>query len=307
MWEPEPGWQRLPGGLGASTVGTWVAGDRVVTRLRMPLPDDPIDFLDPHHFAYWRRPIDVALSRAVEATPGLQSPAALSVEEDAEGATLVTPLLNHEPLPGPFVARALARFAGDNLAGSLGPADPPWLARGQLAARVGRVDARGGWPTLARTTAADLADHLWTRRTTLLAEAAELPQVPQHGDPVPANLLTRGGANGDDIVAIDWGTLGRDHVGSDLGYWSLSAREDFDVLLDAYLDGLPDGLATREQVLFGARVTAVYTSLSRAEWALARVASGPGALLAKFRHPSVVPHLKALQRQADHVQALVGA
>ena len=40
--------------------------------------------------------------------------------------------------------------------------------------------------------------------------------------------------------------------------------------------GLPDGLADREEVLLGARVTAVYTALTRAEWALARVAGRGG-------------------------------
>ena len=55
----------------------------------------------------------------------------------------------------------------------------------------------------------------------------------------------------------------------------------------------------------GARVTAVYTVLNRAEWALARAARGEGALAGKFRHPAVAPHLRALQRQFPHIEALV--
>ena len=107
------------------------------------------------------------------------------------------------------------------------------------------------------------------------------------------------------MVAIDWATLGTGPVGADLGYYALAAREELEPLLDAYLIGLPDGLATREEVELGARVTAVYTVLNRAEWALARAAAGEGALAGKFRHPRVAPHLRALQRQFPQIEALV--
>ena len=55
----------------------------------------------------------------------------------------------------------------------------------------------------------------------------------------------------------------------------------------------------------GARIVAVYTALSRAEWALARVAGGEGALASKYRHPAVAPHLRTLQRQFDQIEALL--
>jgi aminoglycoside phosphotransferase (APT) family kinase protein len=190
----------------------------------------------------------------------------------------------------------MGQFAGTQLTAA------PWLARNQLRDRLARVERSGGWQTLARTTVADVADHLWGRRAELLAAADALVQVPQHGDAVPANLL---GRSGDDVVAIDWGTLGTGPVGADLGYFALSAREELEPLLDAYLLGMPDGLATREEVTLGARVTAVYTVLNRAEWALARAARGEGALAGKFRHPAVAPHLRALQRQFPHIEALV--
>jgi aminoglycoside phosphotransferase (APT) family kinase protein len=128
--------------------------------------------------------------------------------------------------------------------------------------------------------------------------------VAQHGDPLPANLP---GREGDDVVAVDWGTLGHGPVGADLGYYVLSAREEFEPLLDAYLLGLPEGIATPKQAALGARVTAVYTVLNRAEWALARVAGGEGALAGKYRHPSVAPHLRALQRQFPQIEALLDA
>jgi hypothetical protein len=300
MWQPEPGWHSLPGGSGASTVGVWrtVLGDQpvVVKRLSRPGDADPSELTNPRHFAYWRRPADVVTAATVLETPGLRSAGLGAVEEDEEGITLTQEWVEDSSNSGLFCARAMGQFAGTQLTAA------PWLARNQLRDRLARVERSGGWQTLARTTVADVADHLWGRRAELLAAADALVQVPQHGDAVPANLL---GRSGDDVVAIDWGTLGTGPVGADLGYFALSAREELEPLLDAYLLGMPDGLATREEVTLGARVTAVYTVLNRAEWALARAARGEGALAGKFRHPAVAPHLRALQRQFPHIEALV--
>ena len=300
MWQPEPGWLLVPGGTGTSTLGVWrtVLDDRpvVVKRLSAPAEHDPPELSDPRHFAYWRRAAEVVTSGVVITTPGLRTPLDASVEEDVEGITLVQDWVEDAASSGLFAAHALGRFAGADLG------DRPWLARDQLRDRMDRVARRGGWTTLARTTAADIADHLWRRREVLLDAVDALPQVPQHGDPVPANLP---GREGDDVVAIDWGTLGHGPVGADLGYYVLSAREDFEPLLDAYLLGLPDGLAGREEAALGARVTAAYTVLTRADWALARVAGGVGALASKYRHPSVAPYLRALQRQGPQIEALL--
>ena len=299
MWQPEPGWHPLPGGTGTSTVGVWrtVLGERpvVVKRLAAPGPADPGELSDPHHPAYWRRAADVAVSGVVEHTSGLRSPWT-SVEEDDDGITLVQEWVEDGAVSGLAAAHAMGRFAGCDLG------ERAWLARDQLRHRLRRVERHGGWRTLSRTTVADVADHLWNRRVTLLDQLDALPQVPQHGDPVPANLP---GRDGDDVLAVDWGTLGLGPVGADLGYHLLSAREAFEPLLDAYLLGLPDGLADPEQAAHGARVTAVLTALNRAEWALARVATGEGALAAKYRHPAVAPHLRALQRQFPLLEALL--
>jgi Phosphotransferase enzyme family len=300
MWQPQPGWHALRGGSGGSTVGVWrtVLGDQavVVKRIAVPTEGDPAELSNPRHFAYWRRPADVVASDAVVDTPGLRAPRMSAVEEDDEGITIIQEWVEDAALSGLFVAHALGRFAGGHLA----PA--PWLARNHLRDRMDRVERHGGWKTLARTTVADVADVLWARRSELLALADALVQVPIHGDVVPANLP---GRDGDDVVAIDWAMLGTGPVGSDLGYYALAAREDLEPLLDAYLMGLPDGLATREETTLGARITAVYTVLNRAEWALAQVAGGEGALAGKFRHPAVAPHLRALQRQFPHIEALV--
>jgi hypothetical protein len=302
MWEPEPGWHLLPGGTGTSTVGVWrtVLGGRpvVMKRLARPTAHDPAELSQPRHFAYWRRAADVVTARLpLDRTPGLRAPGLTSVEEDEEGITLTQDWVEDAANSGLFCALSLGRFAGAELG------EPPWLARHQLRDRMSRVEHRGGWPTLARTTVADVADHLWRRRGVLLAELDALPQVSQHGDPAPVNLP---GRTGDDVVAIDWGSLGTGPVGADLGIYMLAAREEFEPLLDAYLLGLPEGLATREQVAQGARVTAVLTALSRAEWALSRVAGGEGALAGKYRHPAVAPYLRSLQRQFPQIEELVG-
>ena len=301
QWQPEAEWLALPGGTGPSTVGVWrtaMGGQPVVIkRLAAPGPHDAAELSDREHFAYWRREADVLSSGITVATAGLRATAG-AVEEDLEGITITQEWVEDDALPGLFVVMALGRFAGSDLA------RPRFLARNQLRDRLRRIERNGGWPTLARTTVADVAEHLWQRRTTFLDALDDLPQVPQHGDPTPANLP---GRVDDDVLAIDWATLGVGPVGADLGYFALSAREEFEPLVEAYLIGLPETVATREDVELGARVAAVYTALSRAEWALARVAGGEGALAGKYRHPAVAPHLRALQRQSPQVEALLDA
>lgn len=301
MWEPRAGWERLLG-AGPSTVGVWRATEGgepvVVKRLRSPGPHDPLELSDPRHPAYWRRAADVALSGLVDRTPGLRGPSLVDAEEDDEGLTLVLAWVPQVDNPGLFLARGLGRFAGSGLP------DTPWATRDQLERRLDQVARRGGWGTLARTPVADWADHLWRHRDSYLARLARLPQVPQHGDPVPGNLL---GRQGEDVVAVDWATYGNGPLGGDLGYLSLSTREELGPLVTAYRDGLAHQGTEHdpEDVLFGARVVAAYTVLTRADWALGRVVPGEGALAAKFRHPSVAPYLRDLQRQLEHLEALV--
>ena len=294
MWEPDPEWQRRPAGMGATTVGVWLAQvegqDWWVKRLGRPRPGDPSEWSDPAHYTYWRREVDVALDGSLTG-PGLVAPRSGRVEEDEDGVTVWSAYVEPAELTGPFVARAMGRFAASGL-------DPqPWWCRNMLADRLTHAERRGGWPTLARTTVADLADLIWSRRHGFLDRFAALAQVPSHGDPAAANLLA---AVDSDVLAVDWGTLGLAPVGADLGYYSLTTRESFDVLLDAYCDGGPT-----EDAAFGARVMAVFTAFSRAEWALARAADGEGALAGKYRHPAVAPYLLALQRQFPQVEALI--
>jgi len=300
MWEPEPGWVALPGGLGPSTLGVWRTAHGgqpvVVKRLARPGPGDAPELSDPHHAAYWRREADV-LSTGIVTGPGLRAVAG-SVEEDDAGLTLTRAWVEDAAHSGLFVAVALGRFAGSQMP------RPRFLARDLLRGRLARTERlAGGWPTLARTTVADLAEALWTRRHAFLDRLDALPQVPQHGDPTHANVP---GRLGPDAVAIDWAVLGTGPVGGDLGYFALGAREELDPLLEAYAVGLPAGVADPEEVRYAAEVTAVYTALSRAEWALAQVAGGEGALAGKYRHPAVAPHLRALQRTFPAIERLLG-
>jgi len=302
-WEPEPAWLSVPGGTGPSTVGVWrteLGGQPLaVKRLGRPTAQDPPELSDPTHFAYWRREADVAESGTVLATPGVRGPVA-AVEEDADGITITSDWVEDAGTNGLFIARALGRFAAADLR------DAPWLSRDLLRRRLARVERRGGWPTLARTGAADLADSLWSRREHFLQQYDALPRVAHHGDVAAANLR---GRDGDLVVAIDWQSLGSGPVGTDLGLHMASAREAPEPLLDAYLLGLAEGgadtVATAEEVRLGARIVTAYTAVSRAEWALSRVAGGEGALANKFRHPSVAPYLRALERVAGEVEALI--
>lgn len=302
MWQPDPEWCQLPGGMGASSGGMWtsVLGGRtwVIKRISAPGPEDPDELSAPTHGGYWRREADVAHRGLVLGTPGLRSPEVGQVEEDPEGITIWFESIAQTDVPGPFAARALGRFGAADLG------DSPWLAESLLVERIRRTEAAGGWRTLERTTVADVADRIWHRRFGLLDRFRALPRVSSHGDPVRANLRA---ISGDDVVALDWGSLGHAPIGADLGYFALSAREDFDLLLAVYLEGLAAGgiEADPEEAEFGARMVAVYTVLSRAEWALSRVDAGEGALAGKYRHPSVAPYIRAMQRQFPQIEALL--
>lgn len=302
MWQPAAGWQRLPGS-GPSSAGVWTAHEDgrqvVIKRLVAPIHHEDALQSSPQHPAYWRRAADVALSGVVARTPGLREPPVVRVEEDAEGITLVHGWVEPRPLPASSLAACLGRFTTADVA------PHPWLVRGQLAARLAEVERRGGWSTLARTPVADLADALWRRRSSFLARLADMPQVPQHGDPVPSNLW---GADGDDVVALDWATLGYGPPGADLGYLALSVAEDPETLVQAYVDGAATGTGPHLElpaVRLAASCTAAFTVLTRADWALARVARGEGALAGKYRHPSLAPYIRALQRQLPLMKSLL--
>ncbi|MFL6159074.1 MAG: phosphotransferase [Marmoricola sp.] len=301
MWQPDPAWTPLPAGGGPATVGVWRAVDEgrpaIVKRFGRPSDDDAV-LLDRTHAGYWRREAEVALHPHLVDGPGLVPPAYLRCEEDDEGVTLWSEELVAEPPTSLLVARALGRFAG-------APYDVPvWAARRTLTDRLAIAESRGGWPTLERTTLADVAGHLWSQRGHWLSQRELGPVGRVHGDAVPANFVA---ARGESVLAVDWQGFGVGPLGTDLGYYALSAREDFEVLLATFLDGVAESGAEVDPaaVRTAAEVMTVYTVFSRAEWALSRIAPGEGALAGKFTHPSVAPHLRALQRQGPQIEALL--
>lgn len=300
MWAPDPSWQRVHAG-GPSSAGLWLA-DRdgeswVVKRLQRPEAGDALR-LDPKHVGWWHREVDVARSPDLLDGPGIRPGAYGAIEEDADGVTLWVRQVEGPPPTALHTARSLGRFASRQM-------EPPaWSVRDLLGDRLALAEDRGGWPTLARTTLADVADRLWGRRTHWLEESRSGAFGRHHGDAVPANFP---GVRGSEVVAVDWQCFGIGPVGTDLGYFALSCREDFEVLLGVYLDGLAtEGFAgDGEAVRLAATVTAVYTVLSRTEWAMAQAARGEGALAGKLRHPAVAVHVRALQRQFPQLERLL--
>ena len=297
MWEPDPSWTALSGAGGPATLGLWLAetdSRRWIVK-RLAAPEDQPHLLDPGHAGYWRREAEVAAAPQTVDGPGLVPALFGPVEEDDDGLTVWSEETVGEPPTGLFVARALGRFAG------AGYDDRPWAARHLLQDRLAMADERGGWPTLARTPLADVTDRLWQRRRHWLERCAEGSAGRVHGDAVPANFLA---SRGEAVVAVDWQCFGVGPVGSDLGYYALSSREEFDVLLEAFVAGVGDD-ADEESIRVAAQVTAVYSVITRAEWALAQAARGEGALAGKFRHPAVAPYIRALQRQFPQIEALL--
>ncbi len=300
MWTPDSSWRPLHG-AGPSSAGLWLAERRdrpwVVKRLERPEPGDAVR-LDPTHTGYWRREADVALSPELVDGPGVVAPEFGAVEEDEEGVTLWIAQVEGVPPTALHAARSLGRFASR-------PMDPPtWAVRDLLGDRLRLAEERGGWPTLERTALADVADRLWRRRPHWLQEIGTGAAGRHHGDAVPGNFP---GVRDSEVVAVDWQCFGAGPVGTDLGYFALSCREDFEVVLGAYADGLAaEGFAgDLAGVRLAATVTAVYTVLSRTEWALAQAARGEGALAGKLRHPAVAVHVRALQRQFPQLERLL--
>lgn len=199
---------------------------------------------DPRHWAYWRRELDAYAAGVLPSGPGLAAPRCHGVVgtsvylEDVRGSR-------------PDVRRAARRLGGWQ-AGAAIP-DVPWLGGHQLAQRLDAsvVD----WAGLD----ADVrVRRLWAKRRELLASIDGLPRVLSHGDFHRDNLIVRG----DDVVVLDWSTLGVAPVGADAAHLALSALTD---VLDDHLAGLR-GRHPERAVRLGYRVTLVLTGASRVHW-----------------------------------------
>ena len=218
MWQPEPGWHPLPGGTGTSTVGVWrtVLGDRpvVVKRLARPGRARPgraqrpaaLRLLAPRRRRRHRRGV-------VDAHPGpARAPLDASVEEDVEGITLTQDVGRgrrqqrpvRRPRAGPVRRRRPRRRPAGWPATSCATG---W--RGSSAAAAGRR-----WPGRRSPTSPTTCG---TAASGCSTQLDALPQVPQHGDPVP-------GQPARPRRATTWSpstgrTLGHGPVGADLGYY----------------------------------------------------------------------------------------
>jgi len=213
------------------------------------------------------------------------------VAEDPTGITIESEFVTG-PLPTNLqVADALGRFAESSYQ------EAAWFTRGLLPCRIAILEDNGGWSAMARTSIGDLCQTLWDERHTLLEKLETGPQGRHHGDPTPKNFLT---TRDREVVAIDWQCLGVGPVGVDLGYWALSAKEDFDVLADVYVGQQP----ARTEILLAARVMLAFTVISRANQAIAQAFRLGIPLESLQKHPSVSPHLRALQRHLPQVEAL---
>lgn len=294
MWQPEPDWLPVSGGHGPSTLGVWrVDREWIVKRVSAPRDDDSADFLRLDSPSYWRREAEFALSGL--SLRGVGAPDVRRIDEDEGGYTLWSSAHDRSFVDSTRVAQALADFAASEV-------EPgPWHAVGHLRTKVAHAEAHDGWPTLARTTAADIADAFWSRRRGFLNRLEQMPRVPAHGDLVQPNVLT---VHDGRVIVIDWGSFGSAAPGEDVGMYALSAGCDLEPMVWHYTDQA-NPIASYDDALWAARLVISFTVLARAEWVLARVAPGEGALANKYRHPAVAPYLRALQRQLPAIEAVL--
>lgn len=208
---------------------------------------------DPRHWAHWRREANAYLAGIIPAGPGLRGPACLGVVDDE---------LYLEEVTGerPTLERAAHVLAGWQQRYDA-EADRPWLCVDQLAARV--AVSHLDW----RSVNADpRMEQLWDRRDELLARLADLPRVLSHGDYSLGNLID----TPDDVVALDWATIGWEPPGFDLAHLALSVGADPTA---AYLEASPvvePALVTR-----GFKITVALVGASRYHWMMTRSIEPP--------------------------------
>jgi hypothetical protein len=249
----------------------------VLKRIRKPRPDAPASVQSPRSWAYWEREVlayESGLLAAVTAAErqwSIRVPVCFGVDRREEEVWLWLEDVRASAPPWPraryrMVAQKLGGFNG---AFAVGPtvADYPWLLLMQLRVRAASVAPRlegllaeraremmrRGWP-------GDLLERglaLNARREELLDVLQRMPQVFQHGDADPRNVLvrTRGGHEGTDqvreeVVGIDWALTGIGPLGDDLATFVLQTvlwfqgvapgdlKEFAEEMEAAYIEGL---------------------------------------------------------------------
>ncbi|HNJ78409.1 MAG TPA: phosphotransferase [Marmoricola sp.] len=286
-WQPDPSWIPITGTHGPTTEGIWTHQGRIIKRIRPGESD-----WGREHVGYWRREAEVAANPWLVDGPGLRPVGFHLIEEDDLGVTIHSEMVLGPPPTNLQVAAALGRFA----LAEFTPA--PWYCNSLLATRLNMVERHGGWDGMSHTSIADLCADLWQRRERILEAIDRGPQGRLHGDPIPKNFLT---PSGSDVITIDWQCFGVGPVGLDLGYWALSAREDFEVLIDVFIGTHPE----RASISLAARTMLVYTAITKANQALRQAVRTGMSLAAIQKHPSVAPHLRALQRHLPQIERLL--
>ena len=205
---------------------------------------------EPRHWAYWRREADAYRSGFVPAGPGLRAPHCYAVVDDH----LYLEVVNGDRPSATKAAEVLAAWQQLRVE----RLDRPWLCTGQLRARVSVSEL--DW---TEVDADPRMERLWERRHQLLAQLDEFPTVLSHGDYSLGNLVSAG----DDVVALDWATVGWEPVGFDLAHLALSTGTDS---VDAYLAAAPPAVTEPQLLIRGFAIAVALVGASRIHWMTSR-------------------------------------
>jgi hypothetical protein len=240
---------------------------------------------EPLRWNYWKRePLAYQTGLLTHLPGGLVAPRSFGVTEKPGGEVWlwledVADIGRHQWSLDEFVraARHLGRFNGAYLAGQQLPVYP-WLSQGRLRAWVAFCgDAVAAMPQnlrhpLIRDRFSDAAVsqllRLWAERESFLDALDRLPRAFGHLDAFPRNLAVRRSASGDELVAIDWASVGFGAVGEELAPLVASSLIFFEadvsiaheldaVAFAGYIDGLREAGAHVDEAAVRFGYTAV--------------------------------------------------
>jgi hypothetical protein len=202
---------------------------------------------------------------------GVVAPRCFAVAERPDGTTWLWLEAIVDEQPGPWsldrhvrVARRLGQFNGAYLVGEP-PPDEAWLdhrmfrdvvqSAGAVVANLDHLTGPSAPPLVGRfcpSPVVDMLRWLWLDRDALLGALERLPRTLCHHDAHRRNLFARVAPGGtEELVAIDWASVGHGAVGGELAGTVLSNLLFFEApgltpkelegaCFAAYLDGLRD-------------------------------------------------------------------